>query len=129
MSLPIFLVEDEPVLRDQLIALTKIMLDAEIVGMAESENEAVIWLHDHSNAWKIAVIDLYLKEGTGFGILSCLTEHRDRRVIVLTNSANRENRSRCLALGADAVFDKSAELENFINYCADFSAIIENKSF
>lgn len=128
MSLSIFLVEDDSAIRDQLIVLTRLMLDAQIVGLAESENEAMSWLHGHPGLWKIAVIDLYLKEGTGFGILSYLTEHRGSKVVVLTNSASRENRARCMALGADAVFDKTAELENFINYCCDLSLIADNKA-
>lgn len=119
MSLPIFLVEDEPRIRDQLVLLTQAALDAEIVGLAETEDEARQWLVRHQDTWKIAVIDLFLKEGTGFGILSLMPIiSRASKVVVLTNSATPENRARCLALGADAIFDKSVELEKFIDYCA-----------
>ncbi len=117
MNLPLFLVEDEPRIRDQLIALIQMSLDAQIVGLAETEHDAVLWLHSHEGVWKIAVLDLFLKEGTGFGILSNLCDCRSGKVIVLNNSATPENRARCLGLGADAVFDKSYELENFIDYC------------
>lgn len=120
MNLPIFLVEDDPAIRDQLIDLTNLMLNSQIVGLAESEVEAVKWFDTHAGLWKIAVIDLFLKEGTGFGILSSFTNRRSNKVIILTNSATQENRARCLALGADAVFDKTAELENFISYCFDY---------
>jgi DNA-binding NarL/FixJ family response regulator len=117
MNLPLFLVEDKPRIRDQLIALVQMSLNAQIVGLAETEQDAVLWLHSHKGVWKIAVIDLFLKEGTGFGILSHLHNCRSGKVVVLTNSATAENRARCLRLGADAVFDKSSELENFIDYC------------
>jgi two-component system OmpR family response regulator len=41
-----------------------------------------------------------------------------QRVIVLSNYATADIRARCLALGADAVFDKSTELDIFLDYCA-----------
>ena len=118
MKLSLFLVEDEPRIRDQLIALTQMSLSAEIGGLAESENEALLWLYSHKGAWKIAVVDLFLKEGTGFGILSHLDDYHSGKVVVLTNSATEENRARCMNLGADAIFDKSLELETFIEYCS-----------
>lgn len=118
MSLPIFLVEDDLRIRDQLILLAQVALNAEVIGLAETEDEAWQWLVLHQGLWKVAVIDLFLKEGTGFGILSLIPPNRPGKVVVLTNSATLENRARCLALGADAVFEKSAELEKFIDYCA-----------
>lgn len=78
-----------------------------------------MWLHTHQGSWKLAVVDLFLKEGTGFGILLKIDDHPNGKVVVLTNSATPENRMRCLSLGADAVFDKSSELEEFINYCSN----------
>ena len=46
-------------------------------------------------------------------------ERRDhQRVVVLTNYATPDIRARCLELGADAVFDKSNELDDFFAYCA-----------
>jgi CheY-like chemotaxis protein len=40
-------------------------------------------------------------------------------MVVLTNYATPDIRKRALALGADAVFDKTLELEDFLAYCAD----------
>ena len=117
MNLPLFLVEDDPCIRDQLIALTQLSLGAKIVGLAETEHDALLWLHSHQGDWKVAVVDLFLKDGTGFGILSNLTGHRSGKVVILTNSATIENKARCMCLGADAVFDKTSELEDFLDYC------------
>jgi len=38
--------------------------------------------------------------------------------VVLTNYATPEMRSRCQELGADAVFDKSSELEEMLTWFA-----------
>lgn len=118
MPLPIFLAEDDIELRDALIATMDAVCDAEVVATAETESEAVHWLNGHPRDWSLAVLDLFLKNGTGFGILQKLAspEARDR-VIVLTNSATRENRSRCLQLGARAVYDKTTELDQFLDHC------------
>jgi len=118
MNLPLFLVEDDPRIRDQLIALTRMSLGADIVGLAETEHDALLWLHSHQGDWKVAVVDLFLKDGTGFGILSNLNGYRSGKVVILTNSATTENKAHCLCLGADAFFDKTSELEKFLDYCS-----------
>ena len=40
-----------------------------------------------------------------------------QKVIVLSNHSSRDVRWRCEQLGADAVFDKSTELEALVDYC------------
>ena len=65
-------------------------------------------------------MDLFLKEGSGLGVLrSCMSRPRSKRAVVLSNYVNADIRARCMALGADAVFDKSRELEAFFDYCND----------
>lgn len=119
MKLPVFLVEDNLALRAQLTHLITQSCEAEVVATAESEAEAIHWVAGHPDGWALMVLDLFLKQGTGFGVLSSLADpaHRER-VIVLTNSATAENRARSLALGASAVYDKTDELSQFIDHFA-----------
>ena len=118
MSFPVFLVEDEPTLRAMIGEAISDVCDAEVVGTAETEVDAVNWLNSHHGHWRLAVLDLFLKAGTGFGVLSQLDSRSAKeKVIVLTNSATRENRDRCLRMGALAVYDKTAELEQFLAHC------------
>ena len=80
--------------------------------------EAISWLQAHDDAWRIAVVDLFLQQGTGLGVLSWLAPMKNgRTVIALTNAATRANREQCLQLGADAVFDKSEEINEFLSFC------------
>ncbi|MDH6170043.1 CheY-like chemotaxis protein [Variovorax boronicumulans] len=105
MELCIFLVEDNRQIRDNLIpALTDLGL-AEVVGVAESESEATHWLSQHEHAWDIAVVDLFLKEGSGLGVLHWVRTRRrpKQRVVVLSNYAtpamrelSRERSGRCV---------------------------------
>lgn len=118
MSFPIFLVEDNSALRQAIGEAINSICDAEVVGTAETESQAVEWLNTHHGVWNLAVLDLFLKTGTGFGVLAKLEPHRAaERVIVLTNSATQENRNRCIALGALAVYDKTHQFDEFLDHC------------
>ena len=87
-KLKVVIVEDSAMIRARLAeALTEIP-NLEIVGQAETEQEAVALLRNI--AWDATVLDLQLKKGTGLGVLKALAEtHRtnNRKVIVFTNYA------------------------------------------
>ena len=120
--LSIFMVEDEPLVQDSLRVVLGGFLGAEVVGSANSETEAISWLQAHDDAWRLAVVDLFLQQGTGLGVLSWLAPMKNgRTVIALTNAATRANRAQCLQLGADAVFDKSEEINEFLSFCESAS--------
>jgi len=58
-------------------------------------------------------IDIFLRKGSGLGILEHMARYeRPPQRVVLTNYATLDMRSRCRALGADAVFDKSTRSTN-----------------
>ncbi|RYF68526.1 MAG: response regulator [Comamonadaceae bacterium] len=118
MALITFLVEDNSTIRDNLIPAMEDLVNASVVGYAETERDAALWLQAHANEWHLAVVDLFLKEGSGLGVLaSCRERNSQQRVVVLTNYATRDIRERCMGLGADAVFDKSNELDAFLEFC------------
>ena len=118
MALITFLVEDNSTIRDNLIPAMEDLVNASVVGYAETESEAAQWLKAHAGEWHLAVVDLFLKEGSGLGVLaSCRERSAEQRVVVLTNYATVDIRERCMKLGADAVFDKSNELDAFLEYC------------
>ncbi|VWX63270.1 Response regulator receiver domain-containing protein [Burkholderiales bacterium 8X] len=118
MPLAAFLVEDSQTIRDNLVPALVDLADAEVLGYAESEEEAVDWLQSNPATWQLLIVDLFLKVGSGLGILRrCQRRQPGQRVVVLSNYVNSEIRSRCLALGADAVFDKSGQLDDFFDFC------------
>ena len=124
MALPIFLAEDDPALREQLIQAMDAVCNAKVVATAETEAQATGWLRGHPDEWELGVLDLFLRQGTGMGVLRALDSPQERdRMVVLTNSATAENRATCLALGANAVFDKTLELDEFLQHCRDYRAL------
>lgn len=118
MTLIILLVEDSPIIRENLISTLKELVRADVVGWVEGEAEALEWLEANKH-WTMAIVDLFLKQGSGLGVLQALKQRdSSQRVVVLSNYATPEMRSQCARLGADKVFDKSTELDQFLEYCA-----------
>jgi two-component system, OmpR family, response regulator len=117
-----YVVEDIPTIRDNLIAALEELTNVKVIGTAGSEEVGVQWLTNSSQAWDLAIVDLFLERGSGIGILSaCKCRLHTQKVIVLSNYVTPDVRKRCLQLGADAVFDKSTELEQMLAYCSKLS--------
>ena len=118
MALITYIVEDSATIRENLIGTLEEIAPVKVVGFAETESEASRWLLDNDGDWHLAIVDLFLKEGSGLGVLRNSRNRRDyQKVVVLTNYATRDIRERCAELGSDAVFDKSNELEELLDYC------------
>lgn len=117
-----FLVEDSPVIRQNLIAALEEMLPLTVVGSADNEAGAVQWMLTPEADCDLMIIDIFLRAGSGLEVLRRARLLKpDTRLVVLTNYATPDMRRRCLQLGADRVFDKSAELEDLFGYCEELS--------
>lgn len=113
-----FIVEDSKVIRDSLIAALEEMAPIQVVGVAEDEATAVRWLTESSNAADLVIVDIFLKLGSGMGVLRAAEHARPARtMVVLSNYATPEIRRKCTELGASKVFDKSNELDALMLYC------------
>jgi DNA-binding NarL/FixJ family response regulator len=118
VELRTYIVEDNATIRENLIGTLEELASVQSLGWAESETEARRWLAKHGDAWDLAIIDLFLKQGSGLGVLeACHQRARGQRVVVLSNYATADMRQRCALLGADAVFDKSNEIDALVDYC------------
>lgn len=112
-----FLVEDSPPARETLTVALAESADIVTVGFAESELGALEWLRHHDLP-DVVVLDLFLNAGTGLGVLARIRQlSLGLRVIVLTNSATSLLRRSCMLLGAEAVYDKADNLEDFLDHC------------
>jgi two-component system, OmpR family, response regulator len=118
MTFRAYIVEDSPTIRENLIETLQELALIEAVGTAETENEGKKWLAQNDEYWDLAIIDLFLKEGNGLNILEALRVRRPtQKMVVLSNHATTDVRWRCAQLGADAVFDKSTEIDALVDYC------------
>lgn len=118
MRLNTYIVEDNPTIRENLIATLEELASVRSVGTAENENDSKAWLIDNPHAWDLAIIDLFLKQGSGLGVLAaCRNRRPGQKMVVLSNYATADIRQRCAQLGVDAVFDKSNEIDALVDYC------------
>ena len=117
-----FLVEDNPVIRDNLAAALEEMVPLSVVGQAEDVPSALQWFDNPAHACDLVIIDVFLREGSGIDLLRALSQrsHPADRV-VLTNYATPDIRRRCLELGASQVFDKSSDIDALVAYCAQLA--------
>lgn len=107
-TLKLLLVEDSRVLADRLIELIDQTAEVELVAQVDNERDASALLRDH--AIDVVILDLQLRQGTGFGVLRSLPRTgRRARVIVLTNFDLPAYRREATELGADYFLDKSRE--------------------
>jgi DNA-binding NarL/FixJ family response regulator len=113
-----YIVEDSPIILANLVAALQEMTAAQVVGSAGDEATAVKWLLAPENECDLIVIDIFLKGGSGLGVLErAANAGLSAKRVVLTNYASDDMRRRCRELGAHKVFDKSSEVEELIDYC------------
>ena len=126
MRLKTYIVEDNPTIRENLIGTLEELACIDAVGTAETENDAKAWLIEKSRSWDLAIVDLFLKQGSGLGVLAaCRERSPTQKLVVLSNYATPDIRQRCEQLGVDMVFDKSNEIDALVDYCIQLSAAQE----
>jgi two-component system OmpR family response regulator len=113
-----YVVEDNRTIRENLVGTLEELADVSVVGFSETEEDARTWVGSSNADWELAIVDLFLKQGSGLGVLqACQVRRPDQKVVVLSNYATPDIRARCVQLGADAVFDKSNEIDALVEFC------------
>ena len=118
-----YIVEDSPVVRENLTATLEELGPVKVVGSAEDEAGALAWLAQPKVHTELVIVDILLRRGSGLGVLRGARSLPHRaHVVVLSNYASPELRRRCLQLGAERVFDKSRDIDALIAYCGQLAA-------
>lgn len=114
VPLRVLLVEDSPVIREAVVELVESNGAARVAYATDSEPVAIGELR--ANPYDVVIVDLRLREGSGFGVLRALQQSRpDALTIVLTNYTSGAIRKRCAELGVKWFFDKSSEFEGIVD--------------
>jgi DNA-binding NarL/FixJ family response regulator len=108
VGLRVLLVEDSRVLAERLRETLDTLENVEVVGSVDDESSAVAAARDHHV--DVIVLDLQLKEGTGFGVLQRLGKTRPT-VIVFTNYMLPEYQRLASALGVEYFLNKAMDYE------------------
>jgi|SRR5665213_2262128 len=110
-NLSVLLVEDSRVLAERLREALLAVPGVQLAGTVDSEAEAVAALQ--RQPVDVVLLDLHLRQGTGFGVLRAIPSDRVRKtvVIVLTNYDLAEYRRAAAALGARHFLDKLRDFD------------------
>jgi len=108
VPLRVLLVEDSRVLAERLRESLDNLDDVEVVGAVSDESSAVAVAREKKV--DVIVLDLQLKEGTGFGVVQRLGAERPT-IIVFTNYMLPEYQRLADSLGVEYFLNKSKDYE------------------
>jgi two-component system OmpR family response regulator len=129
MAFITYLAEDNSTVLDNLIETLREVADVTVTAHSATQAESSRWLTMHDGHWHLAIVDLFLREGSGLGILAgCRNREPYQKVVLLTNYATPEIRKRAQGFGADAVFDKSTELDLLLAYCLEHMDLVKREA-
>jgi two-component system OmpR family response regulator len=101
----VLLVEDSKVLTERLTEAIDEIADVHLIGTAETEAAAVALVA--REPVDVIILDLHLRQGTGFGVMRALAARQFKpQIIVLTNYDLPEYKYAAFALGATHFLDK-----------------------
>lgn len=107
-GLRVLLVEDSTVLRERLTEAIRQIPEVDLIGTADTEAGALAAIK--RDLVDVIILDLHLKQGTGFGVMRALTTAQLKpRIIVLTNYDLPEYKNAAIALGATHFLDKARD--------------------
>ena len=107
-SLRVLLVEDSQVLIERLTEAIHEMADFRLICTVDTEAAAVAVVN--REPVDVIILDLHLRQGTGFGVMRALTTASLKpRIVVLTNYDLPEYQSAAFALGATHFLDKARD--------------------
>ncbi|HYL00537.1 MAG TPA: response regulator [Steroidobacteraceae bacterium] len=110
-SVRVLLVEDSGVLARRLTELIRGLPRVDLIGTVDTEADALQQVA--SSAPDVLILDLHLRDGSGFGVLRSLRRaHASRpKVVVLTGFDLPQYRREAEALGVDAFLNKSRDYD------------------
>jgi DNA-binding NarL/FixJ family response regulator len=109
-ALRVMLVEDSKVLTDRISEAIAQIDDVSLVATVDSEAAAVAAVKRETV--DVMILDLHLKQGTGFGVMRALANVAGKPcVVILTNYDLPEYKSAAMALGAQYFLDKARDYD------------------
>jgi DNA-binding response OmpR family regulator len=120
-------VEDSPQIAERLVELVSVPNRVEVVATAATEDEALSACDSH--AIGLAIVDLQLAQGTGFGVIRRLraaTGANPACIVVLTNHAVPALKVAAFEAGADYFLDKSKDFATIPRLIGELLSTREN---
>ena len=122
MAARILIVEDSAVIRERIRALLVPLPSIDVIGHAETADEAITAIDELSP--DIVTLDIGLRDGNGFDVLRWLSENDGNRpeVVVLTLIEKGSILDQLANWNVSAVLDKSTDFERITGEVARLAA-------
>lgn len=120
-------VEDSPQIAERLVELVSVPNRVEVVATAATEDEALSACDKYTIS--LAIVDLQLAQGTGFGVIRRLraaTGSNPACIVVLTNHAVPALKVAAFEAGADYFLDKSKDFATIPRLIGELLSTREN---
>jgi len=115
----VLIVDDSILLRERLTAMISELPGIEVIGQAESAENAINSIRILKP--DVAILDIRMPGGSGFEVLENIKKDKSTPLmIVLTSYPYPQYRKKCLDSGADYFFDKSTEFQKVIGVLKKF---------
>ena len=106
--LRVLLVEDSELLAFRLAELIRHLPNIDLIDVVATEAEALE--REAVSAPDVLILDLHLRQGSGFGVLRALSRRARRpKIVILTNFGLTEYRREAETYGVEAFLDKSRD--------------------
>jgi DNA-binding NarL/FixJ family response regulator len=110
----VFIADDSEILRVRLIDMLSEIEGIEIVGQAQESLDAIRRIEELNP--HIVILDIRMPRTNGIEVLEAIKKDDESpKVIIFTNYPYPQYREKCMNLGADYFFDKSAEFEKLVD--------------
>ncbi len=86
VGLRTYIVEDNPIIRDNLVGTLEELTCVQPVGIAETEHDGREWLVKNPELWDLAIVDLFLKQGSGLGVIEACRERSSEQAVVASQT-------------------------------------------
>ena len=121
--LEVYVVEDNVIVLESLIAALEELAPVHVRRHRGRRERGGRLAAANGERCDLVIVDIFLRTGSGLGVLAAARRKRpEAALVVLSNYATDEMRARCLASGADRVFDKSRDIDQLVAYCIALSA-------
>lgn len=118
-NLRVLLVEDSTVLKERLSTLIGSLDHVRLVAVADTEDSAVEAAKREDV--DVVILDLHLKQGTGFGVMRTLADSGLKpQFVILTNYDLPEYKRVAVSLGAAHFLDKARDFGKVPALLEDF---------
>jgi DNA-binding NarL/FixJ family response regulator len=109
-DMKVFVVEDSAAVRERLVEMIREIAAVEVVGEADSYDQAVAGIM--ATRPDVAILDISLAEGSGIDVLASVKQLLPGlRGIVLTNYTSPQHAKASADAGAEYFLDKSVDFE------------------